>query len=93
VANDDSAGTVLVAFLLGAVAGAALALLYAPAPGEDTRKVLGERARESRTKANDAVKQGRQYVNRQRETITTAIEKGKEAFQKARSGDEAEENT
>ena len=93
MANDDSVGTVLVAFLLGAVAGAAVALLYAPAPGEDTRKVLSERAREGRTKANDAVKQGRQYVNRQRETITTAIEKGKEAFERARSGDEAEEKT
>ena len=37
MARDDGAANVLLAFLLGAVSGAVVALLYAPAPGRDTR--------------------------------------------------------
>jgi len=46
--NGSSAGTVIVAFALGALAGAAVALLYAPASGEETRRRLAEKAREGR---------------------------------------------
>ncbi len=61
MAKDDSlgAGAVLMAFLLGAVAGAAVALLYAPATGEETREYLGQRAREGREKVVDAARQFR----------------------------------
>ena len=45
--NDIGPGGLLVAFIAGAVAGAAVALLYAPATGEDTRDYLGQRARET----------------------------------------------
>ena len=47
----SGAGSVLVAFVLGAVAGAAVALLWAPASGEETRRKLQDRAREGRDKA------------------------------------------
>lgn len=66
MANHDSdardtrsggAGTVLLAFLVGAIAGAAVALLYAPAAGQDTREFLGEKAREGVKKARDAYEQ------------------------------------
>jgi gas vesicle protein len=52
MAKDEGLGTgaVLLAFLAGAVAGAAVALLYAPATGEETREFLGQRAREGREK-------------------------------------------
>ena len=53
------AGVVLMAFVLGAVAGAAVALLYAPATGEETRDYLGQRAREGREKVVDAARQFR----------------------------------
>ena len=36
----------LFAFAVGAAVGAAVALLFAPATGEETREYLGERARE-----------------------------------------------
>ena len=49
MARDDSAaGTVVVAFVLGAITGAAVALLMAPATGEKTRRVLADKAREGR---------------------------------------------
>ena len=87
MARDDgsAAGTVVVAFLLGAVTGAAVALLMAPASGEETRRVLGDKAREGRQRATEAARQGREFVNRQRETISTAIDRGREAYEQARS--------
>ena len=45
--EDSAAGTVVVAFVLGAITGAAVALLVAPASGEETRRMLAERAREA----------------------------------------------
>ena len=91
--NDNSgAGSILLAFILGAVSGAAVALLYAPATGRETREYLGERARESRARAAEAaergrqvVEKGRQVVNEGREVIANAIERGREAYQQARS--------
>jgi gas vesicle protein len=83
--NDGgAAGTVVVAFVLGALTGAAVALLMAPATGEETRRMLAEKAREGRDKAGEAAQKGRQLWDRQRETLTTAFERGKEAYEQAR---------
>jgi gas vesicle protein len=86
VRDDNGAGTVVVAFVLGAITGAAVALLMAPATGEETRRVLGERAREGRERANEAARQGREFLNRQRDTVASAVERGREAYQQARGG-------
>jgi gas vesicle protein len=87
MARDDSgAGTIVVAFVLGAVTGAAVALLLAPATGEEMRRILGEKAREGRDRAGDAARQGREFINRQRDTISSAIDRGREAYNQARSG-------
>jgi gas vesicle protein len=89
MARDDGAGagSVVLAFLIGAVTGAAVALLYAPATGVETREFLGEKAREGRDRAVKAAERGRQVVREGRESLTTAIERGRDAFQQARSGD------
>jgi gas vesicle protein len=84
--EGNAAGTVVVAFVLGAVTGAAVALLMAPATGEEVRRMIGDKAREGRERANDAARQGREFLNRQRETVTSAIDRGREAYQQARSG-------
>jgi gas vesicle protein len=87
MARDDSAaGTVVVAFVLGAITGAAVALLMAPASGEDTRRALADKAREGRERAAEAAKQGREFVNRQRDTLSSAIDRGREAYEQARGG-------
>ena len=52
------------AFVLGAITGAAVALLMAPASGEETRRVIAEKARDSRENATEAARQGRELVNR-----------------------------
>jgi gas vesicle protein len=86
MARDDGggAGNVLLGFLLGAVAGAAVALLYAPASGRATRERLAEKAEEARAKAAEAAAKGRDVLSQGRETLSTAIERGREAYQQAR---------
>ena len=83
------AGSILMAFVLGAISGAAVALLWAPAAGSDTRRVIGERAREGADRAATAAQQGREFMNRQRESVTAAVERGREAFQSAREQEKA----
>ena len=87
MARDDggAAGTVVVAFVLGAITGAALALLLAPASGEETRRLLGEKAKEGRDKAADAARQGKEFLNRQKDTLNSAIDRGREAYNQART--------
>jgi gas vesicle protein len=71
MAKDEiGVGGLLVAFVAGALAGAAVALLYAPASGEDTRDYLGRRAREESDRA--------------RRNITTAFDKARDQYDKAR---------
>jgi gas vesicle protein len=88
MARDDSgvAGTIIVSFVLGAVTGAAVALLLAPTSGEDMRRMLSDKAREGRDRANDAARQGRDFLNRQRDHLSSAIERGREAYNQARGG-------
>ena len=59
----------MVAFVIGALTGAAVALLYAPATGDETREFLGQKARE-----------GRARLKEQRESILTAVERGRGSF-------------
>ena len=82
--NGVSGGGVLVAFMLGAAVGAAVALLYAPATGEETRRKLVEKAKEGRERAEAAAREGRDFLNRQRETIKEVVDRGRDAFEQAR---------
>jgi gas vesicle protein len=81
----------MLGFLLGAVVGAVGALLFAPAPGEETRHYLSDKARESRARAAEAARHGREYVTRQRETVKSAIDRGRDAYQQARTQPSTEE--
>jgi gas vesicle protein len=91
MSNDNgSSGVILMAFVLGAIAGAAAALLWAPQTGEETRRLLADKAREGREKAAEAAQKSREFVDRQRDTLQTALDRGKEAYQRAR-GTETEE--
>lgn len=91
MARDEGAGagSILLAFILGAVSGAAVALLYAPATGRETREYLGEKAREGREKAVEATERGRQALNQSRDTLAHAVERGREAYQQARARENA----
>ena len=87
--DNSGSGTVLLAFMVGALTGAAVALLFAPASGEETREYLNQKAREGRARAREALEQGREVYQRQRETLGGAIDRGREAFQQARERGES----
>lgn len=91
MARDEggNGGLVLLAFALGAIAGAAVALLWAPASGAETRRYLQERAREGRDKAVDLARHGREFVDQQREAVLKAVEAGREAYRQSRQGEGA----
>lgn len=76
-------GGLLVAFVAGALTGAAVALLFAPATGEDTREYLGQRAREGRDRAADVARQGRDMFTQQRDNLSTAFERARERYQQS----------
>ena len=84
--DDSGAGTVVAAFVLGAVAGAAFALLMAPTSGDEMRRMLADKAREGREKAEEAARQSREFLNRQKETLANAVERGRDAYEQALSG-------
>jgi gas vesicle protein len=95
--RDSQAGTVLLAFIVGAIAGAAVALLWAPAAGAETRRKLGDALGEGSEKGREYLKQRREQfaaavekgVEKGKDAIDRgkdAIEKGKEAFEQARAG-------
>jgi gas vesicle protein len=71
-------------FLLGAVAGAAVALLYAPSSGEETRRKLADKAREGREKAESVARESKEFIARQRDNLAAAAERGRETFEQVR---------
>ena len=82
MSDERGAGAsgIILSFLLGGLAGAALAILFAPRSGEETREMLGEKLREGAERGRNlrdrAVSKGREvlddaaeYVDRQRDTL------------------------
>ena len=66
--RDSGASSVILAFLLGGLTGAALALLYAPRSGKETRDLLGERVRETAERGRELKEEA---VGRGRALVTT----------------------
>jgi gas vesicle protein len=89
MANNDgiTPSALLLAFMTGAAVGAAVALLFAPASGEETRDYLGQRAKDGRERASEAARQGREILNRQRENLQTAFDRAREQYQAATRGE------
>lgn len=77
----DNRGDSFFAFLLGAVVGVAVGLLYAPRTGKETRahlKQLGEDFVDSAEDFGEEVKEkGKKFVSEGRTKISEVIEKGK----------------
>jgi gas vesicle protein len=82
--ESSSGAAVFSAFVLGALAGAAFALLYAPAAGEETRRKLAERARIGRDRAQSMMREGQEKLRHHRDQFGQAFERGREAFEQAR---------
>jgi len=88
--GSDAAGY-LGWFFLGAIAGAAAALLLAPKTGREARELLAEHsgdvlkkaqeaAGEAQVKAGDLFEKGREYFEQQTSRLVSAFEAGKAAM-------------
>lgn len=72
--NELGGGATFAAFLLGALAGAAVALMYAPAAGDETRRRLADKARDGREQANRAIERGKAAFEKARRKAEEAAE-------------------
>jgi len=82
----SSAPDSLLYFLIGGLTGAAIALLYAPRSGRETREMLGEKLREGAEKGRDLkdqivtrsrefLEEAGEYVDRQKKTVENQRER------------------
>jgi gas vesicle protein len=69
MSNNGSSGSVFLAFAVGALVGAAVALLYAPASGDETRRKLAKKAREGRDTLESVVERGREAYEQVRKEM------------------------
>ena len=83
--NSCTASGLLAAFAVGALAGATIALLYAPQSGEETRKLIAAKGKEYKGKAHDALEDAKDYIDGKKAEIHAAVEAGKEAMREERA--------
>ena len=92
MAENDGSGFLW--FLAGLGIGAAVGILYAPNPGEQTRQkirdaaeqgrdAVTDRARQAREQAGTWVDRGRDYIAQQKDQFRAAVDAGKQAYREA----------
>lgn len=83
-------------FLVGLGLGALLGILFAPKSGEETREYLLDKAsegkefaqrkaRELRERAEEVVESSRDALQRQKESITSAVDAGRKAYEREKA--------
>jgi gas vesicle protein len=77
--------TFAMGLICGALAGATLALLFAPKPGSDMRHQVADSAARMKRRASDAYDGAAHAVNRVAERGRRAYEAGRDAFQQTRA--------
>jgi len=91
--RNFSGGSVLLSFVLGGIVGAGIALLLAPQSGKETREKIKNLAEDAKDKATgyakqvkdrvaSTVEQGKEFFEEKKSLLTTAIDAGKDAYEK-----------
>src|SRR4051812_9678020 len=95
VIERDRGGSSIGSFVLGALVGAGIALLFAPQSGAETQEEIRRRARTLKSKAEDRlraaqeeiegrIEQARQNVQGRVDSVRNAVESGRQAARDAR---------
>jgi len=91
--KSHSPSCIILAFFIGGLVGAGVAMLLAPQAGMETRQKIKELADEAKEKAakyaeevkskvTSTVEKGKELVEGKKSLIKTAFEAGKEAYEK-----------
>jgi len=84
--SESSGGDKFLYFLAGTGIGAALALLFAPKTGQQTRDIIAQRANDSRDFISSKVNEGRQFFEEKGRKVTddfgSFLDKSKDAVQR-----------
>jgi gas vesicle protein len=85
--NDVSrrGGAAMSGFLLGAIVGAGVALLLAPATGTDTRRRVGDTVKKLGNAAKDKIQEGRDQIRDRMESGRQDFESGRQGFEPGRT--------
>jgi len=94
--SESNVGSKVSFFLVGLGIGALVGILFAPKSGEETREFLAQKddegrdyaqrkARELRERAEDILERSKTVAVRQKETISAAVDAGREAYQREKS--------
>ena len=92
----DNVGSKASFFLVGLGIGALVGILFAPKSGEETREYLSQKAdegreyaqrkaRELRERAEDLVERSKSAASRQKESLSAAVDAGRDAYQREKS--------
>ena len=92
----DNTGSKVSFFLVGLGVGTLLGILFAPKSGEETREYLSnkadegrdyaqKKARELRERAEDLIERSKDIASRQKESISAAVDAGREAYLKEKA--------
>lgn len=87
----DQVGSKITYFLVGIGVGALVGILFAPKSGEETREFLSKKAedgrdyaqrkaRELRERADELIEQSKDVAGRKKDSISAAVEAGREAY-------------
>jgi gas vesicle protein len=85
MAEKDNFGSFLIGFLVGGLAGAVVALLYAPASGDETRTVIKDKAIELKDKTVDTLDETYKKAS---VAATDAVSKAQELIKQAQLKEE-----
>lgn len=97
----ENVGSKVSFFLVGLGIGALVGILFAPKSGEETREYLTKKAdegreyaqkkaRELRERAEDLIERSKDIMNREKGSITAAVEAGKETYQREKTKAQAQ---
>jgi len=88
-----TASSILLAFVIGGIVGAGVAMLMSPQSGRELRQKIKELAANVKEKGEDyiahvkekvtsAVEHGKEFVEEKKSILSAAIEAGKEAYER-----------
>lgn len=92
----ENVGAKISYFIVGLGIGTLVGILFAPKSGEETREFLAQKAdegreyaqkkaRELRERAEDLIERSKEIINREKGSISAAVEAGKETYQRERA--------